>query len=435
MVIPVGSVKSLQALYCEIQKLINSKGGKEAIGALKMFLALYPDYALAHNDLGVLYYKTGDKDKSLQHYQKAAELQPENITFQKNLADFYYVELGQVKEAMQIYNKIIAVNPKDVETLLIMGHISITLQLFDDAIDFYKIVLKLDPANKDARQNFDTLEYYKLKLEKKELAVKAKNLEKDDYFVSAIVSTYNSERFIRGCLENLEAQTIADRLEIIIVNSGSEQNEEAIVKEFQEKYSNIKYIKTEQRETVYAAWNRGIKASSGKYITNANTDDRHRKDALEVMSKTLERLPEIALVYADVVITETENETFKNCTPVGYFHWRDWKREDLLNKGCFMGPQPLWRRDVHDEYGYFDDSFITSGDYEFWLRISQTRNFLHIPVRLGLYLRSPGSIEHSNREKQREENNKIFKLYKDINSSDKNIYEAATWLEPDNITS
>ena len=426
MVIPVDSVQSLQALYCKIQKLINSKGGKEAIGALKMFLALDPDYASAHNDLGVLYYKTGDKDKSLQHYQKAAELLPENITFQKNLAAFYYVELGQVKEAMQIYNKIIAVNPKDVETLLIMGHISITLQLFDDAIDFYKIVLKLDPANKDARQNFDKLEYYKLKLEKKELAVKTKNLEKDDYFVSAIVSTYNSERFIRGCLENLEAQTIADRLEIIIVNSGSEQNEEAIVKEFQEKYSNIKYIKTEQRETVYAAWNRGIKASSGKYITNANTDDRHRKDALEVMSKMLERLPEIALVYADVIITETENETFKNCTPVGYFHWMDWKREDLLNKGCFMGPQPLWRRDVHDEYGYFDDSFITSGDYEFWLRISQTRNFLHIPVRLGLYLRSSGSIEHSNREKQREENNKIFKLYKNINSSDKNIYETAT---------
>ncbi|MBL0716887.1 MAG: glycosyltransferase, partial [Desulfosarcina sp.] len=100
-----------------------------------------------------------------------------------------------------------------------------------------------------------------------------------------------------------------------------------------------------------------------------------------------------------------------------------------------MGPQPMWRRDVHDEYGYFDDSFVTSGDYAFWLRISQTSNFLHIPVRLGLYLRSPGSIEHSNREKQREENNKIFKLYKNVNSSAKNISETAAPCEPDNITS
>ncbi len=81
---------------------------------------------------------------------------------------------------------------------------------------------------------------------------------------------------MRGCLEDLENQTIADKIEIIVVDSGSEQDEESIVKEFQRKYSNIKYIRTEKRETVYEAWNRGIKSSSGKYITNANTDDRLR---------------------------------------------------------------------------------------------------------------------------------------------------------------
>jgi len=91
-----------------------------------------------------------------------------------------------------------------------------------------------------------------------------------------------------------------------------------------------------------------------------------------------------------------------------------------------MGPQPMWRRGVHDEYGYFDDSFVTSGDYEFWLRISQTNTFLHLPVRLGLYLRSPGSIEHLNREKQREENNEIFKMYKESISSGKIIRRIET---------
>ena len=96
-----------------------------------------------------------------------------------------------------------------------------------------------------------------------------------------------------------------------------------------------------------------------------------------------------------------------------------------------MGPQPMWRRDVHDEYGYFDDSFVTSGDYEFWLRISQSYIFMHLPVRLGLYLRSPGSIEHSNREKKREENNKIFKMYKYAQSSGKIIKSLKTSLFQD----
>ena len=241
------------------------------------------------------------------------------------------------------------------------------------------------------------------------------------YTVSAIISTYKSEKFIEGKIQDLLNQTIGNQLEIIIIDSNSPENEKAIVTKYAQKHKNIKYIRTENRETVYHAWNRGIKASSGKYITNANTDDRLRPDAFEVMVNALESNPEIALVYADVIITETENETFERCTPVGNFQWLNFNRDDLLNKGCFVGPQPMWRREVHDEYGYFDASFVTSGDYEFWLRISQSHTFMHLPVQLGLYLRSPGSIEHSNREKQREENYKILDMYRKARSCGKII--------------
>jgi len=259
---------------------------------------------------------------------------------------------------------------------------------------------------------------------KDKVAVKAREQKNEKYIISAIVSTYNSERFIHGCLEDLEAQTIADRIEIIVVNSGSEQNEEAIVKAFQQKYSNIKYIKTDKRETVYAAWNRGIRASSsGQYITNANTDDLRRADACERMAKALDALPDIALVYANLIITENENEIFDKCTPVGKYCWRDWNREYLLNGQCFMGPQPMWKRTLHDEYGYFDETMVTSGDYEFWLRISQTNNFSHIHDMLGLYLKSSNSIEHRNRKIQENENMQILSIYRNA-SADGSILTA-----------
>ena len=89
------------------------------------------------------------------------------------------------------------------------------------------------------------------------------------YLVSAIISIYNCEKFIRGCLEDLERQTIADRIEIVAVNSGSQENEKDIIREYQNKYSNIVYLETNKRETIYKAWNRGITAASGKYVTNA----------------------------------------------------------------------------------------------------------------------------------------------------------------------
>ncbi len=115
------------------------------------------------------------------------------------------------------------------------------------------------------------------------------------------MSAYNSEKYIRGCLEALENQTIADKLEIIVVDSGSQQNEAAVVREFQQRYNNIKYIRTE-RETRHGAWNRAIKASSGKYITNANTDDRHYNDALESLADALSIKTQIKLLPTAISI-------------------------------------------------------------------------------------------------------------------------------------
>ena len=48
------------------------------------------------------------------------------------------------------------------------------------------------------------------------------------------MSTYNAEKFIKGCLEDLEAQTIADRLEIIVVDNGSSDDSIEYLKQFPE---------------------------------------------------------------------------------------------------------------------------------------------------------------------------------------------------------
>jgi glycosyltransferase involved in cell wall biosynthesis/Tfp pilus assembly protein PilF len=229
--------------------------------------------------------------------------------------------------------------------------------------------------------------------------------------VSAIVSTYNSERFMRGCLEDLLAQTIADKLEIIVVDSASLQNEGAIVRDFQQRFGNIKYMRTPKRETVYQAWNRGIKLAGGSYITNANTDDRHRHDAFERMAGVLDENEEIALVYADVIKTNRENQTFNRCTPAGVLHWYPWNRNTLLAKGCFIGPQPIWRRSLHDAFGYFDERFSIAADYEFWLRISQFYDFQHIDIPLGLYLERQESVEHANAEEKRLQDKLVNQRY------------------------
>lgn len=220
----------------------------------------------------------------------------------------------------------------------------------------------------------------------------------DSFTVSAIVSTYNSEMFIRGCLEDLVEQTLyrKGQMEIIIVDTGSEQKEGAIVREFQDKYgrNNIRYIRTEDRKTLYEAWNTGIKEARGKYITNANTDDRHRFDALEIMSDYLDRNQDIALVYADQLITTIPNETFSDTKANLRWNWPEFSYEELETR-CIIGPQPVWRKELHNKYGYFRGDFKSAGDYEFWLRIGKYEKIRLIPELLGLYYENRQGLERA----------------------------------------
>ncbi|MCX7879300.1 MAG: glycosyltransferase [Ignavibacteria bacterium] len=234
----------------------------------------------------------------------------------------------------------------------------------------------------------------------------------DDFLVSALVSTYNSEKFIKGCLDDLISQTLYKKnlLEIIVIDSASQQNEAEIVRTYIKNFPNIKYIRTEKREPLYSAWNRGIETAKGKYLTNANTDDRHHPQALEILSDELEKFPNVALVYPNQIITNIENQTFQNCTPTGYTSYPHFDRQHLLYV-TYVGHQPMWRRTLHNEFGFFRQDLKIAGDYEWWLRISEKYTFKHIPLLLGLYFYNQMGLERENSEACRVETSEVRTFY------------------------
>ncbi len=144
-------------LYQEVNGLVENGNNAEAVKVLEKILKINPAFALAHNDIGVLLFEMGDRQKALKHYQQASRLDPMNVVFQKNLADYYFVEAGNVEEALRIYNKVLAIEPKDIETLLAMAHICISLNKTEDAEYFYNRVLEIEPWNTDAKQLSDQL--------------------------------------------------------------------------------------------------------------------------------------------------------------------------------------------------------------------------------------------------------------------------------------
>ncbi len=220
------------------------------------------------------------------------------------------------------------------------------------------------------------------------------------YCVSAVVSAYNSERFIANRLQNLVEQSLypEGRLEIIVIDSSSPQNEGRHVMDFMRRFKHIVYVRTSQRETVYGAWNRGIRLSQGKYIINANTDDRFAADGLARMAAELDADSEAAAGYGDWLQTETENDRFDSVTSKVRFEYPEFNPL-LLFHGQITSHAAMIRKTVFDKIGAYDGNFKVYGDREFMLRFASSGyRAKKIPAVVGLYLKNPKGLEFSEKD-------------------------------------
>jgi glycosyltransferase involved in cell wall biosynthesis len=229
--------------------------------------------------------------------------------------------------------------------------------------------------------------------------------------VSVIVSAYAAEKYIRACLEDLVAQTIFDKLEVIVIDSGSPQDERSIVEEFQKRHPNIHYHRTE-RETLYAAWNRAIALARGKYIANANCDDAHRPDALEKLAAALEAHPEADLVYGDYYTSTVPNDSFAHPNILRHVVHPPY-HPATVTMYCVMGCHPMWRRTVFDKLGPFDPSYTAPGDWEFLFRFVQAGlRAVHVPQPLSLFFQNPEGLSWKSAALSKNENDRILGQYR-----------------------
>jgi tetratricopeptide (TPR) repeat protein len=143
-----------------IQLMISQDRHEDAITALEKWVAETDDVGPAHNHLGSLYLEKGKTDQALAHYQKAADQNPDNPEYLKNLADILYSATPDVERALAVYDKILDLRPDDVKTLMIAGHIRVSLKRFGDAMKHYTRILGLEPSNEDAKQYLDRIKYH-----------------------------------------------------------------------------------------------------------------------------------------------------------------------------------------------------------------------------------------------------------------------------------
>lgn len=99
--------------------------------------------------------------------------------------------------------------------------------------------------------------------------------------VSVIVPVYNTEKYLKDCLDSLERQTLKN-IEVIIVNDGSTDGSLSIAEDYLDRNDNFLLI-NRPNGGLSAARNTGMRHAKGEYVYFLDSDDYLLDNALELL--------------------------------------------------------------------------------------------------------------------------------------------------------
>lgn len=108
--------------------------------------------------------------------------------------------------------------------------------------------------------------------------------------LTVVVPTYNTEIFLKDCLDSMLQSRLAERTEILVVDDGSKDGSGRMADEYAEKYPNVVQVVHKENGGHGSAINVGIALASGKYFRVVDSDDTLEPKAYEAYLMRLEKI-------------------------------------------------------------------------------------------------------------------------------------------------
>ncbi len=218
--------------------------------------------------------------------------------------------------------------------------------------------------------------------------------------VTVFMPVYNGEKYLKESIESILSQTFRD-FELLIVNDGSRDGSEKIIKDF--KDDRIRYIKNKENLGVVKTRNVGIKESRGTYLALMDQDDISLPRRLDIQVKFMDD-------NLDIGISGTWTKTIgNNAGTIGKFLTDPEEiHANLLFFTSVAHSSVIMRRNllINNNLEYSDVLEIWE-DYGLWTRAVKITKISNIPKVLLKY--------------RRHETNITKTLAGDINEASKNI--------------
>ncbi len=106
--------------------------------------------------------------------------------------------------------------------------------------------------------------------------------------ISVIIPVYNSEEWLKKCIESIISQTLFQDMEIILIDDGSTDDSGIIIDQYVSMYSNI-HCKHIQNGGVSYARNTGLDLCQGDFISFVDADDYIDEYYIENMYRAMDK--------------------------------------------------------------------------------------------------------------------------------------------------
>ena len=187
----------------------------------------------------------------------------------------------------------------------------------------------------------------------------------EDKKVSIILCFYNEEKYLAKAIDSVLAQTYSN-FELIIINDGSSDSSDEIVKSYQD--DRIRYTVNKENKRLAYCRNRGLELATGDYIGFFDGDDIMMPEKMECQVRYLKEHEDIMLVSGGYAYMDGNGNVDKNAV-MPKCRSNDQIKAFMLFGNCIAcAGAALFRREIIDRYHIrFDETNKASEDYRFWI--------------------------------------------------------------------
>lgn len=175
--------------------------------------------------------------------------------------------------------------------------------------------------------------------------------------ISIVIPLYNCENTIIDTLRSVLDQT-HDAIEIILINDGSTDTSELVIKEFIKDNPKFRFY-TQENQGQTKTRNTGAKYATGKYLLFLDADDKIAPDFIEKCCTVLTTHTDVAIVYS-------LSEFFGDKT--GSWKLPSFYLKSFLLNNCIPITALIRTKDFK-EVGGFDENLSFYEDWELWLKL------------------------------------------------------------------